>query len=381
VVFRTDGELAFGLAITADPHGDFLAQFAEFTPDSNIIVENSPDLRVANFFTTEHFRKLPGTSLVFGGEGEDFGSAQRDDLSIGALGPLAVGSQNVAFVTCGNIHVSSTFTTRGFVGVLRLVGGVPVLIDSSAVAIQEELSEVFELPIVNEFELEDEEKQDNDQKLGDVADEGGGEGEQLVTAESNIGQMCECGNRVGNFRLNRLTVIVLLLPALGASVAARAAPSAGEVTKMTGRASAATADGDIRALAHKSPVNSGDTIATSANSFVRMRLSDGAFVVLRPNTRFLTEDYRHAENDNESRSFSSVLKGGFRAVTGAIGERHRANVSYRTALVPLDRGAHRGLGQRPHAARFACHAQCKLPDRARVRRGVPSLSHRDRAIT
>lgn len=138
-----------------------------------------------------------------------------------------------------------------------------------------------------------------------------------------------------NSRLNRLTALAVLLPALLAGAAARAAPSAGEVTKMTGRASAATPEGDIRALAQSSPVNSGETVVTSANSFVRMRLSDGAFVVLRPNTRFLIEDYRYAENDSESRSIFSLLKGGFRAVTGAIGRRNRANVSYRTSVATI----------------------------------------------
>ena len=98
---------------------------------------------------------------------------------------------------------------------------------------------------------------------------------------------------------------------------ALAAQPAGEVTKLAGRATAATQDGDIRALQDKSPVNAGETVVTSSNSFMRMKLTDGGFVVLRPNTRFQIKDYQYAENAESNRSIFSLLKGGFRAVSRA----------------------------------------------------------------
>ena len=98
---------------------------------------------------------------------------------------------------------------------------------------------------------------------------------------------------------------------------ALAAQPAGEVTKLAGRATAATQDGDIRALQDKSPVNAGETVVTSPNSFMRMKLTDGGFVVLRPNTRFQIKDYQYAENAESNRSIFSLLKGGFRAVSRA----------------------------------------------------------------
>jgi FecR protein len=114
-----------------------------------------------------------------------------------------------------------------------------------------------------------------------------------------------------------------------------AAQQAGEVVKLAGIASAATDDGEVRLLADKSPVNAGETVVTSINSFVRMKLTDGGFVVLRPNTRFHIQDYQYAENAANNRSIFSLLKGGFRAVTGFIGKQNHANVSYRTAVATI----------------------------------------------
>lgn len=119
----------------------------------------------------------------------------------------------------------------------------------------------------------------------------------------------------------------------GQSMAATS--SAGEVVRVAGRASAATPDGDIRPLLQGNPVNTGDTVVTATNSFVRMKLSDGGYVVLRPNTRFQIADYNYAEKPEESRSVFSLLKGGFRAVTGLIGKRNHSAVSYRTAVATI----------------------------------------------
>ena len=114
-----------------------------------------------------------------------------------------------------------------------------------------------------------------------------------------------------------------------------AANEAGSVLKVVGRASAATQEGQIRTLAQNSPVNAGETVVTTTNSFVRMKLADGAFVVLRPNTRFQIADYKYVENAPDNRSVFSLLRGGFRAITGAIGKLNHSAVSYRTAVATI----------------------------------------------
>lgn len=128
--------------------------------------------------------------------------------------------------------------------------------------------------------------------------------------------------------------LLLLAGAFGFSTA-QAATEAGEVVKIVGRASAATMEGDLRRLDQGQPVHAGDTVITATSSFARIKLSDGGYVVLRPNTRFQIAEYNYSEKPEESRSMFSLLKGGFRAVTGLIGQRNHSAVSYRTAVATI----------------------------------------------
>jgi hypothetical protein len=114
-----------------------------------------------------------------------------------------------------------------------------------------------------------------------------------------------------------------------------AASGAGEVVSVAGRAAAATQAGDIRNLGRGSAVNSGDTVVTSSNSYVRMKFVDGAAVILRPNSRFHIEAYKLAEKEEENRSFFNLVKGGFRSVTGLIGKRNRRGYRVRTAVATI----------------------------------------------
>jgi len=132
-----------------------------------------------------------------------------------------------------------------------------------------------------------------------------------------------------------LRVALLAMLVGGMVPAAPAATAAGEVLKISGRAWAATAAGQIQALAESEGVHSGDTVVTGSNSFVRLKMADGGFIVLRPNTRFLIEDFEYAAGEDSGRSLFNLLKGGFRAVTGAIGRRNHANVSFRTAVATI----------------------------------------------
>lgn len=128
-----------------------------------------------------------------------------------------------------------------------------------------------------------------------------------------------------------LTSLALVL----LSVQVLAAPRAGEVVTVAGRAAAATEGGDIRALSKGESVNSGETVVTSANSFVRLKFVDGAYVILRPNTRFHIEDYQVADKPEENRSFFNLIKGGFRTVTGLIGKRNRRGYRVRTSVATI----------------------------------------------
>ena len=148
-------------------------------------------------------------------------------------------------------------------------------------------------------------------------------------------QACR-NNAVAKSDLRGFAILILLaLLFTPHSVLFAAEKEAGKVVSVAGRAAAATLDGDIRNLGSGGKVNTGDTVVTSRNSYVRLKLLDGASVILRPNSRFQIEDYNVAENEQENRSVFNLIKGGFRAVTGLIGKRNRRGVRVRTAVATI----------------------------------------------
>jgi hypothetical protein len=101
----------------------------------------------------------------------------------------------------------------------------------------------------------------------------------------------------------------------------------GRAAEAVGRITATRPGGEVREMVHDSPVFSGDIIATGPNSRIRIIMSDNSIIVLRPSTRFTINEYRHTGDPRQDKSFFSLLRGGFRALTGAIG--HGNKDSYR----------------------------------------------------
>ena len=191
VIFQTDGALSFGPGITAGPHEDFFAQFTTFDPTRDIVIENSPANGPGNFFNELHFKLLPGTTVLLGSESLQSGP-QAGSIVVGD--GIDIGEQNIAFATRGFSKISPTFKSTGFVRQLRLVAGVPTLIDSSVAAVERALEEEFEVPTVTEFNLDstkDEDQEDEEDEYVEVDGAGAAESDELVSQQSNTGQMCE----------------------------------------------------------------------------------------------------------------------------------------------------------------------------------------------
>lgn len=86
----------------------------------------------------------------------------------------------------------------------------------------------------------------------------------------------------------------ILLTAL-ASGQALAADAAAKVVMLTGQATAVDGEGAVRQLAKDDAVYSGDFVNSGPGSYVNLHFADGAFFLLRPNTRFQIEDYHYAD--------------------------------------------------------------------------------------
>lgn len=117
--------------------------------------------------------------------------------------------------------------------------------------------------------------------------------------------------------------LMLLTQAAEASVA-------GRVQFVHGNVKVTTA-GVTRVLKKGDRVSEGDFISTAMSSSAQIKMLDGGFVAIRPNTQMKFEQFVfNGKQDGSERSFFSLLKGGFRAVTGLIGSRNKRNYRIKT---------------------------------------------------
>jgi hypothetical protein len=105
------------------------------------------------------------------------------------------------------------------------------------------------------------------------------------------------------------------------------AAEAGRVLSASGQVQAVDASGQARALNKNDTVNAGDTLRTGEGR-AQVHFADGGMIALNPGTQFRIDEYNYSgSEDGTERSIFSLLKGGFRAISGAIG--HRNPQTYR----------------------------------------------------
>ncbi|MCX5875436.1 MAG: FecR domain-containing protein [Deltaproteobacteria bacterium] len=152
------------------------------------------------------------------------------------------------------------------------------------------------------------------------------------------------------FRLN-LIIFILVLLSISFPRMVQAAQPAGKVDAVVGQVTVAGADGAIRTLDKDAPIFSGDIISTGPNSRVRIVFSDEGMIFLRPSTRFVIDSYKHTGNSQQDESKFSLVRGGFRSVTGAIGQANKDKVKIETPVATI------GIRGTDHEGRF-CAGDC-----------------------
>ena len=96
----------------------------------------------------------------------------------------------------------------------------------------------------------------------------------------------------------------------------------GTLTHLSGQVSLEKPDGTKLEAQPGMQVLNGSTIITGEKGFVRIEMSDGGEMVLRPGTHFKIEKYNFDQDKPADDSFVfSVVKGGFRAVSGLVSKR------------------------------------------------------------
>ena len=148
-------------------------------------------------------------------------------------------------------------------------------------------------------------------------------------------------------------------PALAQTPATPTAPTAvtaATASSVEGTAYVIRSDGRQGILARGSSLGVGDVVSTTRNSTVRLRFTDGGETALRPDSRVTVQGYAYNPETPQSDSLVlSLLRGGLRAITGAIGKRGNVD-AYRLQINTVTVGI-RGTD---YTARM-CDNDCAAP--------------------
>lgn len=129
--------------------------------------------------------------------------------------------------------------------------------------------------------------------------------------------------------------LILLVLGMMAAFDATAAETAGRVLVAVGDV-VAIRNGKALHLDVGATVESGDNLRTGAASNAQVRMTDGGIVALRPSTELNIDAYHfNGQQDGSEKNFVSLIKGGFRTITGLIGKTHRDNYAVKAPTATI----------------------------------------------
>jgi hypothetical protein len=111
---------------------------------------------------------------------------------------------------------------------------------------------------------------------------------------------------------------------------------AGRVQFVHGKVQLTTATGVTHAVKKGDAVGEGDTLVSMQSASAQIRMVDGGIIAMRPDTKLKIDRFTfNGEEDGTERSFFSVFKGGFRAITGTIGKKNKVNYHITTPATTI----------------------------------------------
>ncbi len=130
----------------------------------------------------------------------------------------------------------------------------------------------------------------------------------------------------------------VLFVALSLIAGACFAQGAASAVFVSGNAQIVGTDGQMRAAVRGGELFPGETVET-VDAPVQLSFLDGASMSLQPATRFRVDEYHFIEQNGKAsigdRSFFSLLKGGFRTLTGLIGKQQRDQYKVDAAVATI----------------------------------------------
>lgn len=111
---------------------------------------------------------------------------------------------------------------------------------------------------------------------------------------------------------------------------------AGNLQFVIGSVQAANPAGHARTLRKGDVVNESDTVTTAKGASAQIKMRDGGFIVIRPDSQLRLDTFVFSgEQDGSERNFFSLIKGGIRAITGLIGQKNKSNYRISTPAVTI----------------------------------------------
>lgn len=169
-----------------------------------------------------------------------------------------------------------------------------------------------------------------------------------------------------------LSALLLICTAAPVAFAQPSAPSSGVAapTKEVGRVLMSIGDVKILRQSAAIPVvrgtilETGDAITTGVASNVQFRMIDAAVIALRAQTEFKIDEYSYnGKEDGSEKALLSLVKGGVRAVTGAIGHENKDNLKVNAVVATV---GIRGTGFNLNY----CQANCLNTDKSLAKDGL-----------
>ena len=131
--------------------------------------------------------------------------------------------------------------------------------------------------------------------------------------------------------LSAVSALVLLSAYAGAAFGL-----AGNVQFVVGDVKLITRTGETRALLKGAEVNEGDRIVSAVDGSAQIRMIDGGLIAIRPSTEMGFDTYRYGGKEDGSESaVLSLLRGGFRTITGIIGRTNKRNYLIHTETATI----------------------------------------------
>lgn len=117
--------------------------------------------------------------------------------------------------------------------------------------------------------------------------------------------------------------------------AAAAPEPIAKVIFAVGEVTAQDNSGATRPLERRGVIFQGDILTTSAGARCQIRFSDGSLLALPESSQFRVDEYSYGEPDGNEKAIYSLLKGGMRTITGAIGKKEKENYKVNTPVATI----------------------------------------------